>query len=256
MKTKFLIVSLTSCSGCISTLMSLDIFPLFLERADLSHFPFISDIETIEECDIALIEGCVSQSNQITILKNIRKNAKKIYALGTCAAFGGIMSLSEDKPSAAISDFIEIDGVIPGCPVPSKLLGNYIIQLMENKDLELPLKNVCASCPLRDDMNFESKIKIKKLYPSERDFEELEKSPECFLKHGILCLGPITRDGCEHRCIEQGFTCEGCMGPVSKDFTANIINFLSLIELSEDLRIYKGIFYRFAKPKMKMEEFQ
>lgn len=255
MNPKFLIISLTSCSGCISTLMSLDIFPMFLERSDLNHFPFISDIETIEKCDIALIEGCVSQNNQITILKNIRKNAKKVYALGTCAAFGGIMSLSNEKPSAPISDFIEIDGIIPGCPVPSKMLGNFIIRLMENKELELSKKNLCVTCPLRGNMDFDSKVKIDKLIPTQEDYEELKKNPQCFLKLGILCLGPITRDGCEQKCIEKGLPCEGCMGPVSKNYTANVINFMSLIKLSKQLKNYEGIFYRFARPRIKKEVF-
>jgi hypothetical protein len=41
------------------------------------------------------------------------------------------------------------------------------------------------------------------------------------------------------------------MGPVSKDFTSNIVNYLSLIELSQELNDYSGIFYRFSKPKLK-----
>jgi len=64
-------------------------------------------------------------------------------------------------------------------------------------------------------------------------------------------LGPITREGCENKCIEVGIPCEGCMGPISQDFTSNLINFLSLTRLSEDFRKYDGIFFRFAKPKIK-----
>ena len=46
---------------------------------------------------MALIEGCISEELQIDKLKKIRKNAKKVYAFGTCAAFGGILSLSNEK---------------------------------------------------------------------------------------------------------------------------------------------------------------
>ena len=95
MKLNFLIASLTSCSGCISTLISSDIFPQFLERTNIAYFPFISDDEEIKECDIALIEGCISMDSQVELLKDIRNSAKKVYALGTCAAFGGILSLSK-----------------------------------------------------------------------------------------------------------------------------------------------------------------
>jgi F420-non-reducing hydrogenase small subunit len=79
----------------------------------------------------------------------------------------------------------------------------------------------------------------------------LEENTECFLQKGILCLGPITREGCEHRCIELGLPCEGCMGPIAKDYTSNVVNFLSLLNLSHELEDYNGIYYRFSKPKFK-----
>ncbi len=251
MKPKFSIISLTGCSGCISTLILLDIFPQFLERTEILYFPFISDVKEIGKCDIALIEGCISEKSEINSLKNIRKSAKRVYALGSCAAFGGILSLSDKKNAEPISNFIEIDGIIPGCPPPSKLLGNCLIKLIENKEIELPEKNLCVSCPLNGTLELDFKTLVKKLYPSPDEIVPPEENSECFLKKGILCLGPITREGCEYKCIEQGIPCEGCMGPVSKDYFANVINYLSLIELSDDLKNYKGIYYRFSKPKFK-----
>lgn len=251
MKPKFSIMSLTGCTGCISTLISLDIFPQFLERTEILYFPFISDSIEIEKCDIALIEGCVSEKSEINSLKKIRKCAKKVYALGSCAAFGGILSLSDKKNALQISNFIEIEGIIPGCPPPSKLLGNCLIKLIENKEIDLPEKNLCASCPLNGSLELNFKIPVSKLYPNPDEILSSEEDTECFLKKGILCLGPITREGCEYKCIERGLPCEGCMGPVSKDYFANVINYLSLIELSDDLKNYKGIFYRFSRPKFK-----
>jgi len=144
LKLSFSVFSLTGCSGCISTLIALDVFPQFLERSKIVYFPFISDEINIKNCDVALIEGCISEENQIDVIKNIRKSAKKVYALGSCAAFGGILSLSEKRTAEPISSFTEIDGIIPGCPPPSKLLGNCLIKLIENKEIELSEKNLCA----------------------------------------------------------------------------------------------------------------
>ena len=251
MKPSFSVFSLTGCSGCISTLIALDVFPQFLERTKIVYFPFISDEKKIKNCDVALIEGCISEENQINIIKNIRKSAKKVYALGSCAAFGGILSLSEKRTAEPISSFIEIDGIIPGCPPPSKLLGNCLIKLIENKEIELSEKNLCASCPLNGSLELKSKNQIKKYLPSPDEIVSPKEDSDCFLKKGILCLGPITREGCENKCIEQGIPCEGCMGPVSKTYFANAINYLSLINLSKELKNYKGIFYRFSKPKFK-----
>ncbi|NHJ23447.1 MAG: hypothetical protein EAX89_02655 [Candidatus Lokiarchaeota archaeon] len=251
MKLKLIITSLSSCSGCISTLLTLDIFPQFFERTEIEYFPFISDNIEIYDCDIALIEGSVTEQTQIKYLKEIRKNTKKLYALGTCSAFGGIVSLSTKKFSQPISDFVEIDGMIPGCPPPSILLGNNMIRLIENKNIILDEKNMCSTCPLRYSLKIPTLSQVERLMPKNSDIDFPEGNLICFLKKGVLCMGPITRNGCESICINQGIPCEGCMGPISKEFTSNLVNFLSLFNINEELRTYEGIFYRFSKPKLK-----
>jgi len=231
--------------------MSLDIFPQFLERTRIIYFQFISDVKNIEDSDIALVEGCVSEETQITQLREVRRHAKKVYALGTCACFGGILSLSSSKIADPISNYIEIDGIIPGCPPPSKLFGNCLIRLVENKDITLSEKNMCANCSLKGNMRINSHINVSKINPNPEEISLDEENSECFLENGILCLGPITRDGCEYKCIKMGLPCEGCMGSVSKHFTSNLINYLSLINLSQELKDYAGIFYRYSKPKFR-----
>jgi len=252
MKPSFLIESLTSCSGCISTMISLDILPQFLDKVNLVRCSFMRDENNISENDIALIEGCVSEEKQIDILKNIRSKSKRVIALGTCAAFGGMLALSTVKQAEPISNYIEIDGIIPGCPPPSKLLGNCIIRLLENKDIILPEKNVCADCEFRtDDIEKKFKRRINKIMPRDYNIDSEIEEKSCFLERGILCLGPITRDGCEFKCIKLNLPCDGCMGPTKNDFTSNAINFLSTVNLAKSLRKYKGIFYRYSKPKTK-----
>ena len=250
-KLKFIIASLSSCSGCILALMALDIFPQFLERVEFNYFPFISDKNEIEDADIALVEGCVSEDTQVEFLKSIRKNVKKLYALGTCAAFGGILSLSKKKDANPISEFVEVDDIIPGCPPPPNLLGSNLIRLIENKSIKLSEKNMCDSCPLKDEINFNFKTQIHKILPSNSEFNSKNSKYKCFLNNGILCLGIITREGCEHKCMNYGLPCEGCLGSPTKKFVSNLINFLSLFPLSNDLKRYSGIFYRFSKPIIK-----
>lgn len=247
MKPKFLIASLSACSGCLGTIFALDVFPEFLEGIDLVYFPFLIDQTEIQESDVALVEGCVSDEAQVDILKEIRKKSKRLIALGTCAAFGGIVSLSTETYADPISNYVEIDGFIPGCPTPPKLLGNCLIRLLENKELDLSEKNLCATCPLREEeeVNFQSQIRT--LYPEFKG----EKRTQCFLKDGILCLGPVTREGCEHRCIESDMPCEGCLGPITQDFTSSTVNYLSMMNLSKELRSYEGIFFRFGRPNIR-----
>ncbi len=252
MKSKILITSLTSCSGCTGLIFTLDIFKQFLDMAEISYFPFLLDKDSIDETDIAIIEGCVSdieQEEQIKVLKEIRKKSKRVYALGTCATCGGIINLNTEKQGSPIANFIEIDGFIPGCPPPLKLMGNALINILENRPILLSEKNLCNSCLLRDNQKDLSAVKIEKLAPDKPiNWKEF---PNCFLNDGVLCLGPITREGCESTCIKLGIPCEGCMGTISQDFTSSLINFLSLIKISDDLRKYDGIYYRFSRPKIK-----
>ncbi|MFX1236852.1 MAG: hypothetical protein ACFFAS_05020 [Promethearchaeota archaeon] len=251
MKLKFLITSLTSCSGCISSLISLDFFPQLLEKTEISYFPFIEDNELIEkgEYDVALVEGCISNEFQIDLIKKIKKNTKHIIALGTCAAYGGITSLSKENIALPLTDVIDISGIIPGCPPPTKLFGNSLIKILEQKEIVLSKKNLCDGCPINNNYILSQETLINKLIPENKDLYTNDKQ-ECFLKKGIICLGPITRKGCDYECIKVGMPCEGCMGPISKDITSNMVNFISLANISTDLKKYKGLYYRFSKPKI------
>jgi F420-non-reducing hydrogenase small subunit len=241
---------MTSCSGCISTLFSLDIFPQFLEKTKIAYFPYITDEEKLESYDMALIEGCIIQESQIQLIQEIRRVAKKIYLLGSCAAFGGMINLSEKKRGDPISNYIEVDGIIPGCPPPSNLFGNCLMDLLENKMIKLSNRNQCYSCPLRESLDYEFKTKITKLIPNNRDINSAQ-NPKCFLSQGVLCLGPVTREGCENKCIIKGMPCESCLGPPSKSSCSNIYNFLSLLDISIELKTYEGIFFRYSKPIIK-----
>jgi F420-non-reducing hydrogenase small subunit len=251
MKLKFSVVSLNSCNGCISTLVCLDVFLNLVKSAELVYFPFIEDSypatikeeEELQYSDVTLIEGCVTQNDEETLLKKLRKSSKKIIALGACAMFGGIESLSQKTRREPISKIIEIDGTIPGCPPPENVLGTSIISLIEGRALPETSKNLCAVCELRPKLEKFKTIHVDKLQP--------EKFPtNCFLDENVLCLGPVTREGCDAKCIKRGLPCEGCMGPPNGlDYTANVINFLSTLELSDNLRTYEGIIFRLRRPR-------
>lgn len=106
---------------------------------------------------------------------------------------------------------------------------------------------MCSTCPLNNHAKLDLPLTIEKIVPRNDEIHFPEENLSCFLNDGILCLGPVTRDGCDHLCINQGLPCEGCLGTVSKGFRSNLINFLSLFNLSKDLRKYKALYYRFSK---------
>ncbi len=41
------------------------------------------------------------------------------------------------------------------------------------------------------------------------------KENECVFERGMICLGPVTRGGCDARCPSVGQYCTGCRGLVS-----------------------------------------
>lgn len=251
MKLKLSVVSLNSCNGCISTLVSLDVFLNLVKSVELVYFPFIEDSypttikedEELEYSDITLVEGCVTRKEEEELLKKLRKSSKKIIALGACAMFGGIESLSHSIRKEPISKIVEIDGGIPGCPPPENVLGTSIISLLEGRALPKANRNLCAVCELRPALEKFKTIRVDKLQP--------EKFPNtCFLDEHVLCLGPVTREGCDAKCIKIGLPCEGCMGPPNGlDYTANVINFLSTLELSDKIKKYEGVIFRLYRPR-------
>ncbi|MHA1717859.1 MAG: hypothetical protein ACTSXP_19635, partial [Promethearchaeota archaeon] len=195
-----------------------------------------------------IIEGSITNESQIEILTTLRNASKKIIALGTCAHHGGIPSMSTTNFSDPISDYIEVDAAIPGCPPPERMINESFLSIIGGRGMKpLSRKNLCASCPRRDTLPVDYDKKVTSIITVEKSSIEPSATERCFLADGILCLGPITMEGCEASCINKNVPCEGCLGPVVNDFTGNVVNFVSTIPLSEDLASYKGLFFRFSK---------
>ena len=112
-----------------------------------------------------------------------------------------------------LSDVVDVDYTLPGCPPTADLLMDAISALLEGK---LPPKGavlapniaLCASC----DRNAS---KPEDVTLSEiRRVVDIQVDPEiCFLAQSIICMGPATRDGCGQTCIQGNMPCTGCFGP-------------------------------------------
>lgn len=95
--------------------------------------------EEIKEMDVAFVEGAISSSPQEERLKEIRKKAKVLVAVGACAVIGSPSNqrnlfnkeqLEEIKPILEkfkykdkvlkVSDLVRVDETIPGCPMDEK----------------------------------------------------------------------------------------------------------------------------------------
>ncbi|MGC8775363.1 MAG: NADH:ubiquinone oxidoreductase [Chlorobaculum sp.] len=227
----------TCCEGCQLQLANREShLPDFLALLDIRNFREISS-ERLDDYDIALVEGSITRSDEIRRLKSIREKAKMLVAFGTCACFGGVNALKnkfpqeetirtvykdklvETMPAAKISDFVTVDYSIPGCPVSKKEVEEVVVGLVTRSLVTLPKYPVCVECKQR--LN------------------------TCLFDLGEVCLGPISRAGCDAVCPSGKTVCLGCRGPaegVNYDSFTELVKEkgLSTEEMNEKLAFYNG----------------
>ncbi|NTU68746.1 MAG: NADH:ubiquinone oxidoreductase [Chlorobiaceae bacterium] len=210
----------TCCEGCQLQLANKEAtLPEFLALVDIRNFREISS-ERLDDYDIALVEGSITRSDEIERLKAIRARAKVLVAFGTCACFGGVNSLKnripqeelvrevydgkviETMPSMRIGDIVQVDLSIPGCPVSKDEVERIMVGLVTRSAATLPKYPVCVEC--KQQLN------------------------TCLFDLGEICLGPITRAGCDAVCPTGKTACLGCRGP------AEDINYPSFVQLVKD----------------------
>jgi len=164
--------------------------------------------EQSEEYDIAIIEGSITRPEDEERVKNIRDKAKVLIALGACAAIGGVNKLKNNfdlddvkkcvygkdagKPhlnttmTKAVDEVVKVDCTVPGCPIEQKEFVYIVKSLLLGKKPEIPEWPVCVECKA--------------------------KGNTCVWEYGQVCLGPVTRAGCDARCPSAGARCFGCRG--------------------------------------------
>lgn len=250
----------------------------------------------IPNAEIGIISGSIRNHEHLEVAKEMRKKCKLIIALGTCATHGGIPALANsystaelmeyyystpttDKPKQfpsqglppllencqALDEQIKVDVYLPGCPPHPDQVFNALSALLGNKDITLPDKSVCDTCPAIR----EGKGQVKRLQrflqtPKLPAPEEPLNKMRCFLEQGYLCMGPVTKSGCggdtiHPRCIAAGVPCRGCSGPVKHDgnqlldmlaaLASNGIDIQSLPEHTSLLRFSGG--HHQLSPKVK-----
>lgn len=114
------------------------------------------------------------------------------------------------KPLDAV---IDVDYYLPGCPPPTKLVGEAVNAILKGElppkgSVLAPEKSLCESCALN-----ETKPETLLIKEFKRVATSTPDPTQCFLAQGYVCLGPATRSGCGERCIRGNMPCRGCFGP-------------------------------------------
>ena len=166
--------SLCGCFGCHMSLLDIDdkLFDL-VELVEFDRSP-ITDIKTIGECDIGIIEGGVANAENVEVLREFRQHCKTLIALGACAVNGGIPAMRNQNslqeilegsyvdgigvanptiPSDPeipmllnkvhpIHEVVKIDHFLPGCPPSGKTIWTFLTELIENKPISFPYEQI------------------------------------------------------------------------------------------------------------------
>lgn len=103
---------------------------------DYKYFKLLKTKNELKDLDVAFVEGAISTFKEEKKLKDVRKNSKKLVAIGSCAVNGSPsnqrnffsedtikeikMTLDEfghrDKVSA-LNEIVTVDENVPGCPM-------------------------------------------------------------------------------------------------------------------------------------------
>lgn len=128
----------TCCEGCAIVFIELlnDHFSEWKDKIDFKHMKMLRSNNDMKGLDLAIVEGAVSTQKDLDRLKEIRKNAKHVMAVGSCAITGmpaGLRNNFNDKKRKEISPvlkkfgylervepvskYIKIDSKVHGCPM-------------------------------------------------------------------------------------------------------------------------------------------
>lgn len=172
---------LSGCSGCHMSLLNLDEAIVDLVRkVEFVRSP-IMDGKEFPQCDVGIVEGAVSDRDNLEVLLKLRESCSILVALGDCAVFGGMTAMRnlfdvedveergyvgtettvggkvphgdhvpELLPQATgLNAWVKVDYYIPGCPPSPESIIHVISSLVEGREAKLP----------KELIHFDSRIK-------------------------------------------------------------------------------------------------
>ena len=205
-KPKIAFFDFASCEGDQLTVVNLEEQLLDV----LQHVEIVNFREAISErgqdYDIAFIEGSCTRESDEARLKDIRSKAKVVVALGACAVTGGINALKNSRPleqvrkevygdkwemfetyrARGVGEVIKVDYNVYGCPITRGEFVKVVKALLTGIKPDIPDYPICVECKQAGNV--------------------------CAFERGEICVGPITRAGCEACCVTEGAVCWGCRG--------------------------------------------
>ena len=98
-KLRLATVWLGGCSGCHMSLLDLgEELADMLDKIELVYGPLVDAKEFPENVDVTLVEGALSNMENLELLQQIRQNSRMVVSFGDCAVTGNVTSLRNFLP--------------------------------------------------------------------------------------------------------------------------------------------------------------
>lgn len=160
---------LGGCSGCHMSFLDVDKWLIDLvEEVQIVASHMIVDTKEIPQVELGIVEGAVTNQENLELLETIRSKSDILVAWGDCACLGGIMTMrnfmdiddvlketyqgqaDEDSevpdPSSVpgmldkvhpIDHYVDAEVYLPGCPPSAELIRYSLEELVEGRIPEL-----------------------------------------------------------------------------------------------------------------------
>jgi coenzyme F420-reducing hydrogenase gamma subunit len=209
-KLKVAFFDFACCEGC-----QLNVLELGEQLLDLmAQVEFVEWRELMtgkaDRYDVAFCEGSITRARDVERLKDIRRRTGILVSLGSCASigchnelknnrpmgellksvYGKDAHLFDTQPARPVAEVVPVDYRTLGCPVSLPEFVSVCKHILIGREYHLPNQPVCVECKLNDTL--------------------------CVFEKGRVCLGPVTRCGCDAICTQYGDVCHGCRGLIEE----------------------------------------
>lgn len=117
-----------ACGACMSEARQINNPYYNMHRLGIFTTP------TPRNADVLLVAGPISDAMRLPLRKtyDAMPTPKRVVAIGTCAASGGIFSPSF-AAAGGVADIIPVDVIVPGCPPPPLAILHGLLLVVEKK---------------------------------------------------------------------------------------------------------------------------
>lgn len=170
-KVRLATVWLDGCSGCHMSFLDIDERILVLaDKVDLVYSPLVDTKLFPEDVDVSLVEGAVSNEDDLHKIKLVRERTKTLVSLGDCAITANVPAMRNPFWTKEVYDrayrenvtfdpgvpdqvvppllpyvrpvheIVPVDVFVPGCPPSADTIFWVLTELLEGRRPELSVK--------------------------------------------------------------------------------------------------------------------